>query len=59
MANATYTGGLGNVGKSAIAVIPIQRVAMDPDNVQIFKTVIVLIADGDSHLVSAPLHPGF
>ena len=53
---ASNAGGRGHVGEGAIAVVPVERVAVHAHNVQILQPIVVVVAHCDAHLVAAPLH---
>src|SRR5882757_6063083 len=58
-ATAGYAGTLSCIGKCSVAIVVIKPVPAVCGHVQVFKSVIVVIADGDSHSVTYSVQPGF
>src|ERR1700749_1053099 len=50
---------VGDVLKSAVAVVVVELVAAVRGHVQIFEPVVIIVTDGDSHSVSRTLKAGF
>ena len=52
-------GRLGYVGERSVAVVAVERIAVDTDNVKIVETIVVVVADRHPHFVAVALHAGF
>jgi len=56
-AAAGHAGALGYVGKRSVAIVVIKLVPAVCGHIQVFKSVIVVIADSDSHSVTCSVQP--
>src|SRR5260370_8164643 len=54
-----YAGTLSCIGKFSVAIVVVKLVPAVCGHVQVFKSVIVVITDGDSHSVTYSVQPGF
>jgi hypothetical protein len=49
---AAGAGSLGHIRKGAVAVVVVKMIAAIPSHVQVFVTVIVIVADGHAHVIA-------
>src|SRR5450631_422008 len=54
-----HTRRLGYIRKCAIAVIAVKRVPMNSNDVEILEAIVVVVANGDAHLISMARDAGF